>query len=89
MEREEGTEEEVRVGAYAINGLKLIVPSDLSGAAGEDEVGNSQQSAASAAIARCRKYNGVHRFNTELGSFGPLATIACGVHNGKSSAVIY
>jgi len=38
--RGEGTEEEVRVRAYAINGLKLIVPSDLSGggrgAAGEE-----------------------------------------------------
>jgi len=32
----DGTEEEVRVWAYAINGLKLIVPGDLSGAAGED-----------------------------------------------------
>jgi len=30
------TEEEVRVWAYAINALKLIVPGDLSGAAGED-----------------------------------------------------
>jgi len=34
-----GTEEEVRARAYAINGLKLIVPGDLSGggAAGEYE----------------------------------------------------
>jgi len=30
----EGTEEEVRAWAYAINGLKLIVAGDLSGAAG-------------------------------------------------------